>query len=343
VEEKQSVYIVMPLLNQSAKDWLRFAHERALIETLRFLDRVADALDFLHRQAIIHQDLKPENILLDKDNQPYLLDFGLSKKFDPERLPKKNSITGTLIYVSPELLKGEPSTSSRDIYAFGILVYEAITGQHPYAHLPTNQMIMQLLNVPLPSIKLLRPELAPATVRDIDSVIGKLTAKNPDERYKTALEAVIDLNRIVNSGQQVIDGKLYISYSYNDKPFVYALADELQRYNVNVHIDRNLDYGANWDEALDKMLDDCDMLLLIVTETSIASYYVTYEWSYFLGMKKPIIPLLREEDVGKLSLPHQLDRRHYITVPNDINLMARKIIQSMSQTLAAQRKEMPTD
>jgi serine/threonine protein kinase len=329
IQDSDGLYIVMPLL---AGTWGRLRQdvlETPLLDTVRFLERVADALDFLHRHNIIHRDLKPDNIMMSFDKQPYITDFGLAHDADFF----DGQLAGTLAYMPPEILADERATPAADIYAFGIIVYEAIAGGYPFKISGVNELIQSIMYAPMPSIELHRTELAKATVRDIDAVIAKLTAKVPSERYTTAMEAINDLYRVVYSGQQIFEGKLFLSYARKDQTFVYTLADELRRYSVDVWIDRNIEYGSTWDESIDNQLRDCDVMVVIATPDAMQSSYVTYEWSYFIGANKPIFPFVPATVSGDRHLHPRLSRVQYLKGSEDMTQNVRQIIEVMSQAM----------
>ena len=144
----------------------------------QLLEQIADALNFAHKQGVIHRDLKPENILLDEDGHAYLTDFGIAKDIAGEGLTQTGKIVGSADYLAPEQAKGEPVTPKRDIYALGVLLYEMLTGEHPFPGLTAIQTLQKHLNESLPSIQVSRPELP----IDVDDIIQTATAKDPESR-----------------------------------------------------------------------------------------------------------------------------------------------------------------
>ena len=331
IEEDNLASIVMPLLKVQTIDFKARANEHSLLENIRFLQGIATGLDFLHTHQIIHRDLRSSSILVDDDDQPYISNFGMAQAIEPVKLSRSsNNFFGGLSYLSPEVLEGEAFSKQSDIFAFGIFVYESIAGQVPFNTGTVRQFVESIALSPFPSVGVHRAELSPAIVRDIDTIVQKLMARDPNDRYETASQAIEDLFDVLYSGQQIIDGRLFISYAHADKKFVHQLADELERYNVDVWIDREIAYGTNWDETIDKQLKACDVMLVIATPESMDSSYVTYEWSYFLGSDKAVYPFVPQSHEDVVKLHPRLSRLQYIAGTNDLAQNVRKIIDAMS-------------
>lgn len=150
-------------------------------DTLRLLNQIVAALTETHKQGIVHRDLKPGNILLDDQGNVYLTDFGIAKDLDVDTaLTKPGTIVGSPAYMAPEQLRSEAVTPQTDIYSLGIILFETLTGRRPFRAGSIAALIQQHLNEPLPPVLALRPELPPA----VDWVLGRATAKRPDQRYE---------------------------------------------------------------------------------------------------------------------------------------------------------------
>ncbi len=158
-----------------------------------FMDQITSALAVAHRNEIIHRDLKPANILLDEDGNVYLSDFGIAK--DAAKTERAFTGTGMVLgspdYLSPEQARSEPVAPQTDIYSLGIMLYEVLTGHHPFPNLSSVERLYKHLNEPLPCIDSLPPEI----VDGVDAIIQKATAKNPTQRYQDVLEMAADFRR----------------------------------------------------------------------------------------------------------------------------------------------------
>ncbi|MFL5799047.1 MAG: protein kinase domain-containing protein [Actinomycetota bacterium] len=149
-------------------------------ESARVLDQVAQALGAAHRQGVVHRDVKPANILFDQEENAYLTDFGIARDVEvAEVAATGGSPSPFAYYLSPEEIRGEPATPRTDIYSLGVVLFEMLTGRHPFADTPPPQIVGKHLTEPLPSVVAFRPDL-PASV---DQVIARATAKSPTERY----------------------------------------------------------------------------------------------------------------------------------------------------------------
>ncbi|MBK8028380.1 MAG: SUMF1/EgtB/PvdO family nonheme iron enzyme [Chloroflexi bacterium] len=159
--------------------------------TDRLAAQIADALDYAHNQNIIHRDLKPQNVLLDEAGNAVLSDFGIAKLLSGStNLTQTGAIVGTPSYMSPEQWKGLPLDRRSDIYAFGILVYEMLTGVLPFqAESASSMMYKHLTERPSP-VEAFRTGLPAA----VNAVLLRALAKEPDDRYATAGELYRELH-----------------------------------------------------------------------------------------------------------------------------------------------------
>ena len=185
-----------------------------LLEAQRIASEILEALETAHRENIVHRDLKPSNIMLTVGGHVKVLDFGLAKRMTgPEaadsqfetasQLTGKGMTLGTLAYMSPEQLRGQPVDARSDIFSFGIVLYEMLAGEHPFSKATSMDTAASILNLPQPPLTRYRPE-APEL---LDHIVSKMLAKEPGERYQLVHEVRTDLERVA-SGATVPETRL---------------------------------------------------------------------------------------------------------------------------------------
>jgi non-specific serine/threonine protein kinase len=195
-EENGVVYIAMRYV--SGGD-LAGLIDRAPLDPERaaaILEQVAGALDAAHEQGLVHRDVKPANVLIEPgETRIYLTDFGIAKRAGTRGLTQTGFFVGTLDYAAPEQIRGEEVGPSADVYAFGCLLFETLTGRKPFDR-PTDVAVMhaQLYDAP-PPVGELRPDL-PA---ELDAVIAVALAKDKADRFGTCREAIEALRGALGS------------------------------------------------------------------------------------------------------------------------------------------------
>ncbi|MEM6530871.1 MAG: serine/threonine-protein kinase, partial [Chloroflexota bacterium] len=197
--EDDLLYLVMAYIDGgSLGDWQREDSVPPPADVVRVLREVAGALDYAHRQGIVHRDIKPDNILIDSEGHAMLADFGIVKiAGGDENLTATGGIVGTPAYLAPEQGAGEEVNQSSDIYALGVVVYELLTGRQPYRADTAIQVIIKHMSDPVPDIMAEVPDLPEA----IGPVMKRALAKTPEDRYQTAMEFSEDFARVF-SGEQ---------------------------------------------------------------------------------------------------------------------------------------------
>ena len=192
-------YIVMEYIDGP---WITtYAAQRALeVEPrLRLFLAVCSAVDYAHRNFVVHRDLKPGNILVDAGGVPKLLDFGICKLL-VESVNANDTVAAALTpnYASPEQIRGEAATISSDVYSLGAVLYELLTGTVPrrFANL-TPLAIARALEGPIvrPSVAVGDPRLARQLAGDLDNILLRALDVEPARRYESAAQLADDLRR----------------------------------------------------------------------------------------------------------------------------------------------------
>ncbi len=184
-------YLVMPLLKGLSLAELLIAEQPlSVFRVSDIICQTLSALESAHGAGIVHRDLKPDNIFVtklgDRDDFVKLLDFGISKMLGQDsvvELTRTGTVLGTPFYMSPEQARGDKVVDERtDIYAIGVILYQALTGKRPFEGTSYNQVLAKIFTDPFPLPRTLSPSISKA----IEQVILKAMDRNPNERYSTA-------------------------------------------------------------------------------------------------------------------------------------------------------------
>src|SRR3984957_15521688 len=189
-------YLVTELVEgETLRDWLQ--HTPALERRLEVMRQVLEALRAAHCAGIVHRDLKPQNIMVRFDGYAKVLDFGLAKQLPTARSAPRETIAssdasvpgqivGTVAYMSPEQIQGHPVDQRSDLFAVGIILFEMVTGQHPWPRASMGDTLHAILHDDPAPLHATTPSGAqPAPI------VGKLLSKNPAQRYSLA-EGVLE-------------------------------------------------------------------------------------------------------------------------------------------------------
>ncbi len=152
------------------------------------IEHVAKALHAAHRGGVLHRDVKPSNVLLDHDDFAYLIDFGIARAADDLALTATGNFIGTYHYMAPERFTTAPVDARSDIYSLACLLYECLTAQSPFPGDTLQEQITGHRSAPPPRPSTTNPDI-PAS---LDMVIARGMAKNPGDRYDTALDLARD-------------------------------------------------------------------------------------------------------------------------------------------------------
>ena len=190
-------------------------HDRQtdLSKLLRYLQHAAEGLAKAHAAGIIHRDLKPDNIMVTPEGHAKILDFGLAKLVEPQGasgqrshgssevataiLPQQSQpgmVIGTVGYMSPEQAQGKTTEIDQrsDIFSFGCILFEAVTGQKAFAGKDTVDSLNKIIREPFASIS----DLNPAAPADLQRIVRRCLAKDPEERYQTIKDVAIELKEV---------------------------------------------------------------------------------------------------------------------------------------------------
>ena len=148
------------------------------------LAQAAAGLQHAHDRGVIHRDVKPANVLIDADGRAIVSDFGIARRDHGPRTTETGLVVGTWAYMSPEQRTADALTPATDQYALGVMAFELLTGQLPYAGSP-GEMLRAHMHDPPPSVRALRPEVSPA----VDALVQRMMAKAPGDRLPSLRDA----------------------------------------------------------------------------------------------------------------------------------------------------------
>ena len=210
VAGQEIVYLTMELLKgETVADRIKRVQRIPAGDALKIGEQMADALVAAHRASVVHRDLKPSNVILvrasdGKSDRAVITDFGLARLVEdaahkqqtaPTLLTGSGEILGTLLYMAPEQIRSQPVSAATDIYAFGLILYEMLSGQRPFGEHSSLARIFKRLEGPPQSLQALLPGLNP----DIDHLVMHCLAVDPAQRVAGAQELVEAIRQL--SGQ----------------------------------------------------------------------------------------------------------------------------------------------
>jgi len=202
-------FIVMEFIDGCTLRELIYGGQIDLAKLLRHLQHAAEGLAKAHAAGIVHRDLKPDNVMVTRDGHAKVLDFGLAKLVEPQSSGPGGSeiatailqqqsasglIVGTAGYMSPEQAQGKTKEIDQrsDVFSFGCILFEAVTGRRAFEGKDTIDSLNKIIREPAPSISDLNPS-APA---DLQRIVRRCLAKDPDERYQTIKDVAIELKDV---------------------------------------------------------------------------------------------------------------------------------------------------
>ncbi len=214
-EQDGTHYLVMELVEGETLQQRLEQGRLPLDQALEYAIQIADALDKAHRQGVVHRDLKPGNIMITKSAGVKLLDFGLAKlkgdasevsplsqmpTQDPSApLTAEGTIIGTLQYMAPEQLEGKEADARTDIFAFGAVVYEMVTGKKAFEGASQASLITAIMSAQPRAMTQLQTMTPPS----LDHIVTRCLDKDPDMRWQTAADLMHELNWVTDFSAQI--------------------------------------------------------------------------------------------------------------------------------------------
>jgi hypothetical protein len=181
------LFLAMRLVSGQTLKQLIVTGELDAARALRLLEPIADALDAAHQAGLVHRDVKPQNILVGAGDHPFLADFGLTRgAAETSGLTASGQFIGTIDYIAPEQVRGEPAGPASDVYALAAVLHECLTGSVPYPRPSDAAVLYAHVNDDPPSVCAARPDLP----QGIDAAVKRGMAKQPEDRPRSAHELI---------------------------------------------------------------------------------------------------------------------------------------------------------
>ncbi len=157
---------------------------------LQFAYEIAEALDYAHSQGVIHRDIKPANILITEDGHPKIADFGIAR-LNQEAITQTGQLVGSPAYMAPEQMIGKEADARSDLFSLGVVLYSMITGFRPFQGNSAQTVCFKVMNIEPVPVTSFQHEVPP----ELDAIISRAIAKNPNERYQSGAEMAGDLQK----------------------------------------------------------------------------------------------------------------------------------------------------
>jgi serine/threonine-protein kinase len=196
-------YLVMEYVDGVPVDEHCRANQLTVEQRLELFLRICVAVEYAHKNLVVHRDIKPANVLVAADGTPKLVDFGIAKLLEAERAA--STATAGLMtpeYASPEQLRGEPITTATDVYGLGVLLYELLSGVHPFCDGTRSpvDLIRQICEAdpPPPSAIVSRGPGRPKPTLELDRIVAMAMQKRPESRYSSVTSLARDIFAYLN-------------------------------------------------------------------------------------------------------------------------------------------------
>ena len=208
VDQGKCPFYVMDLLpGKPLSDYIRQGDGLTFEQCLDIFHQVADGLAYAHRKGIIHRDVKPANIILLQENDSFqakVVDFGLAKMINPiagQVITAKGQIFGSPYYMSPEQCLGQPVDHRSDIYSLGCALFESVAGEPPFVGANAVQTLMMHTEAAMPK---LADRFSEQPAIAVDSLIAKMTAKEPQDRYQSMNDVSAAVGRLQKRAPSIL-------------------------------------------------------------------------------------------------------------------------------------------
>jgi serine/threonine protein kinase/Tfp pilus assembly protein PilF len=213
-EHDGNQFIVMEFVDGATVRHQLETKNTKLETAIHYAIQIAEALAEAHEKGIVHRDIKPENIMVDSKGRIKVMDFGLAKIKGSLNITRSGSTVGTVAYMSPEQIQGQEADYRSDIFSFGIMLYEMLTGRLPFRGEHEAAMFYSILNEEPEPIRNHLPDVSDAIVR----IIERLLKKDRSDRYQSMNDVAAELRRLSMTTEAVVASTTDDSLSNKTKP-----------------------------------------------------------------------------------------------------------------------------
>jgi serine/threonine protein kinase/Tfp pilus assembly protein PilF len=219
-EEGRNHFITMEYIQgQDLRTLIRQTERLTVSKSLSFARQICEGLGEAHRLGVIHRDLKPSNIMIDKDGNARIMDFGIAHSLKTDRLTDSGIIIGTPEYMSPEQVEAREIDQRSDIYSFGIILYEMLTGKVPFeGETPISMAVKHLTSLPQQPIEINR-----SIPENINRIIMKCLEKDRARRYQDSKELLEEIRHIEEKFPIEEKAKSKIKWRFSQRSWLAVL------------------------------------------------------------------------------------------------------------------------
>jgi serine/threonine-protein kinase len=203
-EEHDLAYIAMEFLDgEDLEDYTSVDHLLPIMQTMKIVANVADALDYAHLKNIVHRDIKPANIMrLKETKEVKVTDFGIARITSSSQT-KTGVVLGTPSYMSPEQVSGKKVDGRSDIFSLGVVLFEMLTGQKPFTGEDITSLMFKIAKEKHPSPREFNPKIPPV----LEKIIDKALEKDLEKRYQRASQMAAHLKQVIDRMEQALAQK----------------------------------------------------------------------------------------------------------------------------------------
>ncbi len=218
-------YLVMQYLEGEDLDSaLAAKRPLSLLDKTNIIIQVCEGLSYAHQRNVIHRDIKPANIMLAKDGSIKIFDFGIAKMGDQNVTKSASQIVGTLYYMSPEQVNGQPVDGRTDLFSTGVVLYQLVTSHLPFEGESTTTTLLKITREPPPPLKNFLTVYPP----ELEAIVLRALAKDREERYQSADELMLDLRQMQGHlKQELIDRNMEEVALLIERSDLYKAKDRL--------------------------------------------------------------------------------------------------------------------